>query len=57
MAIKFIMTMVIPDTPGWIEEELAKKEYLRAQAIAVRITSVFCIHGGTNVVQQYDFFN
>lgn len=34
LAIKFIMAMVIPDVPGWIVEELERKEYLKEHAMA-----------------------
>ncbi|XP_046843595.1 anoctamin-10-like [Xenia sp. Carnegie-2017] len=33
LGIKFLIAVLIPDVPGWIKEEFAKKEYERKQAL------------------------
>jgi hypothetical protein len=35
LGIKFIIATIIPDVPAWIQEEFARKEYQRKEALAV----------------------
>lgn len=41
LGIKFVIAVLIPDVPGWIKEEFAKKEYERKQALIVRNIQIF----------------